>query len=304
MPRPILYLAVVLCTALAALALLAACGGGGSAGPAAAPPPVVSPAASSVAGGQASAPTPGPTASAPLPEIVTPGGGQGWRQAWVEPWSEPVALGGWVRHSSLHCRGGVTDPDLAPEGSFAAGVNWAAFNGPIGNLSAHAGALHIDSRQDVAGYALLTNRTWPVDRPLAVQATVDLQPDNGAWLGLALISDETDYRELALYTDYQVPGRASAGVWHPCMVEWGIGSWAPGPRTLRLEYTPGAEVCWRHYVDGALLAWERCDRPGAPLVNPARVGLYIVNLLAEGQRVPGYVRATVGPITVETPDGR
>lgn len=280
--------------------ILAACGGGVQSPAQPAPPvAVVSPPASSTGPvAPVIVPPVTPPASAPLPDIVTPDGGKGWKQAWLEPWAAPLALGGWVRHSSLHCNGGVVDPDLAPEGSFAAGV-WSAYNGPIGNLHAHAGQLHIDSFQHAGGYALLTTKTWPIDRSLAVQATVDLQPDNGAWIGLTLIADETDYRELALYTDYATAGRISAGVWHPCLVEWGIGTWQPGPRTLRLEYTPGAPVCWRHYVDGALLSTERCDVPGAPLVNPARVGVYIVNLLAEGQRMPGRVRATVGPITVE-----
>lgn len=218
-----------------------------------------------------------------------------WAEQWREPWYDLV-LGGRVRHSVLNCAGGVADPDQPPKAVFANGAAWSAPVGVIGTAQTRDGALHIDSPQQAGGYALLSGRTWPTDRPLAVQATVTLQPDPGAWLGLALIADETDYRELALY---EVGGRISAGVWHPCKVDWGLGTWSPGPRTLRLEYTPGADICWRHYVDGVLVVAERCSVPGAPLINPARVGLYVVNLRAEGQRIPGLVRATVGPVVVE-----
>lgn len=219
-----------------------------------------------------------------------------WAEQWREPWYDLV-LGGRVRHSVLNCAGGVADPDQPPKAVFANGAAWSAPVGVIGTAQTRDGALHIDSPQQAGGYALLSGRTWPTDRPLAVQATVTLQPDPGAWLGLALIADETDYRELALY---EVGGRISAGVWHPCKVDWGVAADLPAePRTLRLEYTPGADICWRHYVDGTLVASERCSVPGAPLINPARVGLYVVNLRAEGQRIPGLVRATVGPVVVE-----
>lgn len=219
-----------------------------------------------------------------------------WAEQWREPWYDLV-LGGRVRHSVLNCAGGVADPDQPPKAVFANGAAWSAPVGVIGTAQTRDGALHIDSPQQAGGYALLSGRTWPTDRPLAVQATVTLQPDPGAWLGLALIADETDYRELALY---EVGGRISAGVWHPCKADWGVAADLPaGPRTLRLEYTPGADICWRHYVDGTLVASERCSVPGAPLINPARVGLYVVNLRAEGQRIPGLVRATVGPVVVE-----
>lgn len=263
--------------ALLVLILLTACSGDGAA------PQAVQ------------APAQPPMAEPAAPEVITPGG-TGWRQVWGETW-QTFAPGGWVRHSLLNCNGGTVDPDKAPENSFAAGAAWSVFGNVMGSLDVRDGALHIDSHQHAGGYALLSGRIWPTDRPLAVQATVQLRPDPGAWLGLTLIADETDYRELALY---EVGGRISAGVWHPCKIDWGVAAdLQDGPRTLRLEYTPAGPVCWRHYVDGTLVASERCSVPGAPLVNPARVGLYVVNLRAEGLRVPGLVRATVGPVVVE-----
>lgn len=180
------------------------------------------------------------------------------------------------------------------------GYDWTPFGTATGQLEAAGGALHIQSYQHGGGYALLSGRIWPVTQPLAVQTWVDLRPDPYAWLGVTLIADESDFRELALY---ERDGGLYAGVWSPCSIAWGVAAVAPGPRRLRIEYTPPpAVVCWRHYVDGLLVHSERCDAPGAPLANRARVGLYIVNLGAEGPgRVgPGWVRAELGPITLET----
>lgn len=285
-------LLVVWCALL--VLILAACGGGGGVTPVVQAPahPLqpavpVAPDAPPPVAGAASVP---PVMALPPDRATLP-----WAAVWREPWYDLV-LGGWVRHSALDCAGGAADPDRPPESAFSTGAAWSVFGGVIGTLQTRDGALHIDSPQHGGGYALLSGRTWPTDRPLAVQATVTLQPDPGAWLGLALIADETDYRELSLY---EWDGHIHAGVWHPCTIDWGLGTWSPGPRTLRLEYTPGADICWRHYVDGVLVVAERCSVPGAPLINPARVGLYVVNLRAEGQRIPGLVRATVGPVVVE-----
>ncbi|WP_206689925.1 hypothetical protein, partial [Streptococcus pseudopneumoniae] len=71
-------------------------------------------------------------------------------------------------------------------------------------------------------------------QPLRLSGVVDLTPDRGAWLGLTLIQDESDYRELALY---EAGGELRAGVWAPCFIEH-LGPVAPGPRALSLEYHP------------------------------------------------------------------
>lgn len=222
-----------------------------------------------------------------------------WRPVWIEPW-DALHMGGWIRHSLLQCAGGAADTDQAPGSFFGApGARWAAFGGVIGTLRAADGVLTIDSHQGGAGYALLSWPNWTHLRPVAVEAVIDLQPDSGAWLGLTLIADESDYRELALY---EAGGRLKAGVWHPCVVQPDLAHVQPGPRRLRIEYTPPpADICWRHYVDGVLISQEHCDNPGAPLVSPPRVGIYIVNSARgpDGRKSGGYVRATVGPIVVE-----
>jgi hypothetical protein len=289
-----LVLAALLVVWCALLMLIMAACGGGTAPQSALAPPVATP-APPVAQTPPSAP-PAASAAYPSQAASAPVDARSWVEIWREPWDEPLRLGGWVRHSALDCAGGAADPDRPPESAFSTGAAWSVFGGVIGTLQTRDGALHIDSPQQAGGYALLSDRTWPTDRPLAVQATVTLQPDPGAWLGLALIADESDYRELALY---EAGGQIAAGVWHPCLIEWGVATVASGPRTLRLEYTPGEAVCWRHYIDGQMVSSERCSVPGAPLASPARAGLYVVNLRAEAQRIPGLVRATVGSVTVE-----
>ena len=49
------------------------------------------------------------------------------------------------------------------------------------------------------------------------------------------------------------------------------------------------------------MATEAADHLGAALVQPARAGVYVVNIGAESRRLAsGLVRATVGPLTVES----
>lgn len=222
-----------------------------------------------------------------------------WQQAWLEPW-DAMHLGGWLRHSVLQCAGGRADPDQLPGSFFGVpGARWAAFGGVNGTLHAADGTLTIDSHQGGTGYAVLSWPNWSHLQPIAIEASIDLRPDPGAWLGFALIADESDYRELSLY---EAGGGLRVGVWHPCVVQADLARVQPGSRHLRMEYTPPpAEVCWRHYVDHELVGEERCDNPGAPLVSPPRVGLYIVNSARgpDGRKSGGYVRATVGPITVQ-----
>lgn len=222
-----------------------------------------------------------------------------WQQVWLEPW-DAMHLGGWIRHSVLQCAGGRADPDQLPGSFFGVpGARWAAFGGVNGVLRAADGVLTIDSHQGGTGYAVLSWPNWSHLQPVAIETSIDLQPDPGAWLGFALIADESDYRELSVY---EADGELRVGVWHPCKVQWDLARVQPGPHHLRMEYTPPpAEVCWRHYVDHELVGEERCDNPGAPLVSPPRVGLYIVNIGrgADGRKLGGYVRATVGPIVVE-----
>lgn len=261
--------------------LLVGCGGGSVAPtiPPQAPPVVAEPEQ--------------PVVLPPATPVVRPE----WKPTYTFTWTEDTTFGGWVRHSGLQCNGSIVDPDKELEGVSSNVADWAFLGDVQGTIGIRDGFLHISSYQHTAGFAILSHKTWPTDKPLAITTMVSLEPDSYSWLGFTLIADETDYRELAVY---ERDGQLKVGVWKPCVVEYDVALVSKNTHTLRLEYTPPpAETCWKHYVDNVLVSEERCDNPGAPLINKARVGIYVVNLLAEGQRIPGYVRAVVGPVVVE-----
>ena len=298
--RMVLSAAVLLWVVAIGVMASACGGGGGSPGAMPAPPVALAPPAASSAGPGAPVIVPPvtPPASAPLPDIVTPGGGQGWRQVWAEVWASSPILGGWVRPNGLSCDHTLADGDRPIEGSFAAGYAWAPFGSLGGTLEARDGQLHVDLH--TAAGAIQSHHVLPHDKPLRLLATVDLKPDPGAWLGLPLFSDETDYRQIVLTP---TGDRSALDVWlyAPCYAER-IGIAALGPRRLGLEYTPPpAEICWRYLVDGQVWREERCDHRGAPLMSPPRAALYLINLELGDRTGSGMgVRAVVGPITVET----
>jgi hypothetical protein len=249
-------------------ALAAACGGGGGGGG---------------SGGSA------PPASQPA-----------WVEAWSERWTVTPAIGIEIDHPQPDCKGSRADPDVPPYDAFTGvdpnGAQWATI-GAVEGWSAGSGRLRVTSNQFNGGWALNSYASFDAQRPLRLSGTIALQPDRGAWIGLALIVDEADYREIALY---EQGGALHAGIWAPCYIR-PLAPVAAGERRVTLEYTPPpAEICWRFYVDQTLLAEERCDRDGAPLRARPRVGLYVVNLLGESLGSAGVVRAELGALTVES----
>ena len=261
------------------LVLLAACGGGGVA-VLTASPPVQAPASA-----PASAPAPVPDA-APV-----------WSAVWGESWAD-LSIGGAINPAPIKCPADESDPPDSFMGRVAPapGARWANFGNPDG-LRLAPGSLAINSQQtrSTGGWALISAQSLPL-QPLRLQAVVDLQPSPGAWISVPLLADEGDYRQISLRA---VGDRIHADLGAPCY--WApLATYGPGPRALMLEYTPPpADICWRYYVDGLLLAEERCDHKGAALRNPPRPAIYVVNVGVEsGQQPDGVVQATVGPITL------
>lgn len=232
------------------------------------------------------------------------GGGQSasqatWREAWSERWAA-LSLGAEIDHPQPDCKGSTADPDVPVYDAFAgldpSAATWARI-GPVNGLAAGGGQLRVSNLLRDTGWALNSYRSFDPTRPIRLSGTVDLQVDAGAWVGLALIVDEADYREIVVY---EQNGSLRAGIWAPCHIR-PLVPVATGPRRIRLEYTPPpALICWRYFIDDALLAEERCDSDGAPLRAPARAGLYIVNTITEVLSQQGSVRAEVGPLLVET----
>lgn len=291
------------------LAALAVSACGGSALPPAVQPPPAMPASAPVAVAPVAdpvvvapvadpvvvaAPVPVlPVASAPIGVVDLPPPSPAWVDLWREDWAAP-ALGGWVRHNTANCQGGQADQSLRAGASNVAPGAWADF-GRVNGRTFAQGALRIDDTQTAGGWAMLGGTTFDPDTPLRLTGLVDLQPDDGAWLGLTLIQDESDYREIALYEDR---GALRVGLWAPCYVR-DLGPVALGPRLLALEYRPGD--AWLYRVDGVLLHTELVGYMGAALIGRPRVGIYAVNIGAESRRLSfGRLRATIGPLAVST----
>lgn len=280
------------------LVLVAACGGGTVAVITAVP---AEPAASAPAAGKPAAQAPAASApdvgaSAPETAASAPAASPSWAALLMrEPW-ERLSVGGWIRRDHAPCAGREADPGSFAETSFGVPAGgWA----PVGNVVAAVsdGRLLIDQAQSGGGWALLSGTLLDHTRPLRVETTIDLQPDPFAWLGITLHAGEGDYREIALH---EADGALVVGTWAPCFIRWALAPVALGARAVALEYTPPpAEVCWRYYVDDALVLAERCDDRGAQLDSAPRVGVFAVNLRAESQHgYSGRLRAVVGPITV------
>lgn len=236
--------------------------------------------------------------AAPLPPVTSPVVVEKpqWKEVYRFEWTASTTFGGWVGHNMLQCDG-PTDPDKRAGGTSGPVADWAVLGSVVGTLQVKDGLLLINSYQHTNGYALLSHKVWDNTKPMAISTTVKVEADVNAWLGITIIADETDYRELAVY---EWNGSMLVGVWKPCTIEHSVGVLTSNTHSIRIEYTPPpSDVCWTHYVDGNIVSTEKCSVLGSPLVGPARVGIYVVNLQAESKNIPGYVRATVGPIVVE-----
>lgn len=272
---------------LAMLTLLAACGGGGVAivtAVAPAPVPAAAPPTASV---------PAQTASAA--EVITTAWSANWRTVLAESWGDPK-LGGWIRQDHEPCRGGLADPGSGPVQRYGVPADgWAVYAGAWADFRPAPGGLAIDSLQHAGGgIALLSGLDLDPARPVRITAVLDLQPDDGAWVGLAVHNGEGNYREggFAWYG-----GQLRLLVHAPCYVV-NVGAVDPGPRLLATEYHPAHG--WRVSVDGVSRYTEAIDYRANRLQGQPRAGLWAVNLTAEATPgTTGRVRALVGPLTVQ-----
>lgn len=269
----------LLCT----LALLAACGGGGVVAVSVQAPAAPAPVASAAQ----------PSASAP--DIVTPAWSANWQTVLAESWGAPQ-LGGWIRQDHAGCTGGLSDPGSGPARQFGVGPTGWAVTGVPSDITPSAAGLVIDSTQPGPGWgvALLSGLDLDPARPIRLAGVVDLQPDEGAWVGLAVHNGDGNYREggVAWF------GAALHLLVHaPCYVV-NVGPVQPGARALAVEYHPAHG--WRVSVDGVSRYTEPIDYRGNRLQGQPRAGVWAVNLAAESRQIsPGRVRALLGPVTVQ-----
>lgn len=237
---------------------------------------------------------PAPPASAPLTPTFT--------ELWREDWLAPV-MGGYVIQPIINCAGSINDPQTAETFSqFANSDSWATF-GDRAQIrsdiaSATGGALVLDSAQDAArgGWAILSAARFEPSVQMVLEGTIELQPDQGAWISMPLIAGEGDYRQISLREDN---GQITADMGAPCYYKR-LATYPPGPLHLKLGWHP--ITGWTYSVDGVLLHSEPVDHANADLAGPVRIGIYVVNVGVESRRqASGRVRANVGPLRLLTP---
>ena len=200
-----------------------------------------------------------------------------------QPWAANAISGIWGTLRTLD--GSVPGlPDVTGRGPNA---SWAL---SAGRLAFHAAPATAPTGQSTGGFALISRQTFPRAGRIAVEAAVDLtQGTLGAFAGLALISGEGDYRELAIYR------RAGGDTVDRVAPLFGdaLAPRAPGPVVLRIEYDPAGG--FRYLADGVLLMTEPLEHRGASFAADPSVGLYFT----ADSTVPGAVaEGSVGPVRV------
>jgi hypothetical protein len=162
-----------------------------------------------------------------------------------------------------------------------------------GKLLFHAGPATAPSGPSTGGFALISKASFPRNGVIVVEADLALtQGSESAFVGLALIAGEGDYRELALYRrgkdedtiDRVTPLRSTV-----------LAKRKTDVTTVRIEYHPVNG--FRYLVNGELVGTEPVDHQGAGFAADPNVGLYFTG----NSGVPGaFAEGFVGPVRVWT----
>lgn len=163
-----------------------------------------------------------------------------------------------------------------------------------GKLFFHAEPVTAPGGENTGGFALISKATFPRSRPIVVEADLALtKGSESAFVGVALIAGEGDYRELALYRrgkgqdtiDRVTPLRGNA-----------LAKRKREVTTVRIDYHPTNG--FSYFVDGVLVGKEALDFAGGSFSADPNIGLYftgnsgVPNAFAEG--FVGPVRVWVG----------
>jgi hypothetical protein len=248
-------------------------------------------------GGDATVTTVPPTVVVPptpekpeKPEKPDPVKTEEWAKVWEESWAGTV-FGGYVRHTALRCAGQKADTEQ-PRGREVrtTGATWSYFSSGGASFWPDGGVLRFST---YTPGAILAWETFEPSEPLRVEAPVFLEKREGAWVGITLIQDESDYREISLQWD---KGKLFVELYAPCYSQR-LVEVSEGVRNLALEYDKHSG--WTYEVDGEKVHFEPIDNLGARLIGKPRVGVYAaVHNTLPGANL-GPAAGTVGAIVVK-----
>lgn len=160
-----------------------------------------------------------------------------------------------------------------------------------GKLFFHAAPHKGPNGEATDGFALVSRATFARSQRIVVETELHLSKgSHTAFVGVALIAGEGDYRELALYRgpkgkdtiDRITPLRRSV-----------LARRKADTTTVRIEYDPVAG--FSYLVDGRVVGREALDHQGASFGSDPQVGLYFTGNPGVAD---SFAEGSVGPIRV------
>jgi hypothetical protein len=239
-------------------------------------------------------------------EVVTPIGNQppvvvstvpAFEELW-EPRTEATGVFGYVWDQPLVSTPDGSDPQTGwinqITGKWGTLGGQAAITGigPNKYWSINQNRLYFHGGTDAEGYALISGKTFDRTKPIVIETDVVVTSSaDGAFVGLALIAGEADYREVAI--------RRNGGVDYlkrnTPLRETLLAVTLPGRNVLRLEYDPIAG--FRYMLNGQVVGTEAIDHEGASFAHDPSVGLYITVSSNDKKAV---VEGSIGTVRVWT----
>jgi hypothetical protein len=253
-------------------------------------------------------------AAPPKPFAAPPGSTLAFEELW-EPRTAVTGVFGVVTTHELKTTADKSDPQQAWAGNTIRG-KWGTLHtldgsvpglpnvtglGPNpswmtreGKLHFHAGLATGEGGRDTHGFALISQASFPRNRPIVVEADVSLtKGSEGAFVGVALIAGEGDFRELALFR--RASGKAVTDTidrYTPLQSNT-LARRTTDVTTMRIEYDPVSG--FRYYANGQLIGKEALDHSGGRFSADPNVGLYFTG--NSGVK-DSFAEGFVGPLRV------
>jgi hypothetical protein len=196
-----------------------------------------------------------------------------------QPWTSNSITGRWGTLAGLNSS--VMDvTGLGPN-------KWWSVNGE--QLSFHSENIKTTTLE-TGGFPLISKQAFSRNSKITVEAKISMTAGTpGAFIGLALIAGEGDYREIAfrkengkLYIKRNTPLRETV-----------LAEAASPTSTFRMEYDP--VTGFRYLADDILLGTEAIDHERADFSQDPQVALYFVS---ERSIPDPFVEGSVGPVRV------